>query len=304
MQLANSMEGDSALRGRVRRATSGDAAAIQRLLKMGVYIHIHVDWRLPGEWLNRPGFMVFEKEVGRKNQDRNSSPVVACLAIAADPPPAAWVRVAAVESHTGYDQMNAMFGEILGELDPAINEIAWFLADYFPLHWLERMGFEQVSEVIGFRKEGLDVPGYVTPAGLVVRPLLMEDIPALTAIETAAFEPRWRHSAVDLGLAWRNSISFTVALVDDKPVAFQFSTGGGGTAHLSRMTVQPEWQGMGIGAALLAKAMESYRLQNIQTVTLNTQTDNIASRRLYERFGFRPTGYSYPIWSYFVSRPT
>lgn len=304
MQLANSREDDPALRGRVRRATAGDAAAIQRLLKMGVYVHIHVDWRLPGEWLNRPGFMLFESETGRKNQERDSSPVVACLAIAADPPPAAWVRVAAVESHAGYGQMSAMFGDILGELDPAIEEIAWFLADYFPLRWLERLGFEPVSEVIGFRKEGLDVPDYATPAGLVVRPLLMEDIPALAAIEAAAFEPRWRHSAGDLGLAWRHSISFTVALVEDRPVAFQFSTGGDGHAHLSRMTVQPEWQGMGIGAALLAQAMESYRLQNIQTVTLNTQSDNLASRRLYDRFGFKPTGYSYPIWSYFTNRPT
>lgn len=301
MQLANSREDDPALHSRVRRATPGDAAAIQRLLKMGVYVHLHIDWRLPGEWLSRPGFVLFEQENKASRDDKDRSPVTACLAVAAEPPPAAWVRVAAVDSHAGYGQTSAMFADILDSLDPAVDEIAWFLSDYWPLHWLERLGFVPVSEVVGFRKEGLHVPSFDMPADIVIRPLLMVDLPELAAMETAAFEPRWRHSASDLSLAWRHSICFTVALIGDMPVGYQFSTGGGGNAHLSRMTVHPDWQGRGIGAALLANAIESYRLQNVQTITLNTQSDNVASRRLYERFGFSPTGFSYPIWSYFPS---
>ena len=156
-----------------------------------------------------------------------------------------------------------------------------------------------VSEVLGYQKGDLAVPAFDAPPGLCLRPLLMEDLPALAAIEAAAFEPRWRHSAGDLYLAWRHSIGFDVALLDDEPVGFQFSTGGGGSAHLSRMTVRPDRQGLGIGAALLAGAIDNYRRQHISSLTLNTQTDNLASRRLYERFGYRLTGYSYPVWSYF-----
>lgn len=306
MQLANSTADGASLRNFVRQATRGDAAAVQRLLRMGVYVHVHVDWRLPGEWLGKPGFVVYEHEKpGAKNLGfgGNSGPeIIACLSVAAEPPPAAWVRVAAVESTAGFAQAEVMFAEILGNLDPAIDEIAWFMTDYWPLHWLERLGFVPVSEVVAFRKNDLDAPSYNAPSDLQIRPLLIEDIPALAAIETAAFEPRWRHSADDLFLAWRHSISFQVAVLAGEPVAFQFSTGGEGNAHLSRMTVRPDRQGLGIGAALLAKAMNGYRLQNIQSVTLNTQSDNLASRRLYERFGFRPTGFTYPVWSYFPSR--
>jgi N6-L-threonylcarbamoyladenine synthase/ribosomal-protein-alanine N-acetyltransferase len=93
-----------------------------------------------------------------------------------------------------------------------------------------------------------------------------------------------------------------VALLDDRPVGYQFSTGGNGNAHLARMTVHPARQGEGIGAALLAHALTGYGRQNIRTATLNTQQDNHASRRLYERFGFRQTGQSYPVWSYFPAR--
>lgn len=273
---------------------------------MGVYIHIHIDWRLPGEWLDRPGFVLYDRSV-QHGEGRTDGPsgsgsqadIIGCMAIAAEPPPAAWVRVAAVDSVAGFGQAEAMFAAILEDLDPAVNEIAWFLTDYWPLHWLERLGFVPVCNVIGYRKKGLSVPDFTLPAGLEIRPLLMEDIPALAAIEEAAFEPRWRHSGDDLFLAWRHSLSFTVALLNGEPVAFQFSTGGDGNAHLSRMTVHPDRQGLGIGAALLANAMEGYRLQNIATVTLNTQSDNRPSQRLYERFGFEPSGHSYPVWSYF-----
>lgn len=308
MQLANSRAGDPILDRHIRRATRGDAAAVQRLLRLGVYVHVHVDWRLPGSWLDRPGFYLYGRDElvdGISTGEDDGSEWGACLAVAAEPPPTAWVRVAAVASQAGFSMMEALFNRVLNDLDPAIDEIAWFLTDYWPLQWLERIGFVQVSDVIAYRKDGLTAPSFVAPPDLAIRPLLIEDIPALEAIEAAAFEPRWRHSADDLNLAWRHSICFTVATLNDIPVAFQFSTGGEGVnAHLSRMTVHPDYQGFGIGAALLANALENYRLQNITTVTLNTQSDNLASRRLYERFGFHPTGFSYPVWSYFPNRPS
>lgn len=301
MQLANSVMGEPVLRDHVRRATRQDAAAIQRLMKMGVYVHIHTDWRPPGAWLERPGFVVFDE--GRSGEPhRRKSDIPACLAIAAEPPPAAWVRIAAVDSTAGYSRTEAMFAGILDTLEPNINEIAWFLTDYWPLHWLEQLGFAPTSDVLTYRKEGISVPSFSALPDLIIRPLLMDDIPALAAIEEAAFEPRWQHSAEDLMLAWRHSLCFTVALSDGKPVAFQFSTGGDGNAHLARMTVHPSWQGRGIGAALLAGALDNYRLQNIRTVTLNTQADNVSSRRLYERFGFELTGASYPVWSYYPTK--
>ncbi len=303
MQLANSMAGKVSADQRARPATREDAAAIQRLLRMGGYVHVHVDWRAPGEWLGQPGFVVYDPSrrapEGRRGRRAGAADITGCLAVAAEPLPAAWVRAAAVESTAAFDQTAAMWARVLQELAPAINEIAWFLTDYWPLHWLERLGFVPVSEVLGYQKGDLDVPVFQAPPGLSLRPLLMEDLPTLEAIEAAAFEPRWRHSANDLYLAWRHSICFDVALLDDELVAFQFSTGGGGNAHLSRMTVRPDRQGLGIGAALLAGAIDNYRRQHISSLTLNTQADNLASRRLYERFGYRLTGYSYPVWSYY-----
>jgi ribosomal protein S18 acetylase RimI-like enzyme len=303
MQLANSLAGEKSAAGHVRPATRDDAAAVQRLLRMGGYVHVHVDWRAPGEWLDHPGFVVYDQSqgatAGQRRRRRDTAGIEGCLAVAAEPLPAAWVRAAVVASTSAYYQAEAMFARVVADLDPAIDEIAWFLTDYWPLHWLERLGFAPVVDVVGYQKGDLSVPAFQTPPGLSLRPLLLEDLPALAAIEAAAFEPRWRHSANDLYLAWQKSICFDVALLDDEPVGFQFSTGGSGYAHLARMTVRPDRQGLGIGAALLAGAIDNYRRQNMSAISLNTQADNHASRRLYERFGFRLTGYSYPVWSFY-----
>jgi ribosomal protein S18 acetylase RimI-like enzyme len=278
-----------------------------RLLRTGIYTHVHIDWTLPGEWLGTPGFVVYDRKWhggGGPDGHRRPTDITACLAIGANPLPAAWVRVAAVDADTGFNELEAMFVEVLERLDPAITEISWFLTDYWPLDWLGQLGFQPTNEVVAYSKPDLTIPFYNAPAGLQIRPVLLEEMPLLAAIEEAAFEPRWRHSPEGLVRAWRQSISFDVALLDGQPVAFQFSNGGEDNAHLSRMTVHPEHQGKGIGAALLARAIEGYRLQNIHTASLNTQADNTASQRLYERFGFQPTGYTYPVWSYFLSDVT
>lgn len=305
MQLANSTAGDLLLRPHVRGAMQSDADAVMRMWRTAIYTHIHIDWTLPGEWLGTPGFVVcdrhWDSEDSLARHRHQKTSITAGLAVGADPLPAAWVRVAAVDGDNGLAKMEAMFSAILERLDPAITEIAWFLTDYWPLQWLEQLGFRPTNEVVAYSKPDLTIPPYNVPAALKIRPVLLEEMPLLAAIEEAAFEPRWRHSAEGLVRAWRHSINFDVALLDGRPVAFQFSNGGEGNAHLSRMTVHPEYQGKGIGAALLAKAIEGYRLQNIRSVTLNTQSDNLASQRLYERFGFQSTGQTYPVWSYYLS---
>jgi ribosomal protein S18 acetylase RimI-like enzyme len=294
MQMANSPISDPLLRQHVRRATPADAGMLQWLMRQGVYVHVHVDWHLPGDWLGTPGFVVYTTNAQTKTER-----VVACLAVGADPLPAAWVRVAVVDSVAAFNKCAVMWAAVLEDLDPAIEEICWFVTDNWPLHWLDRLGLEPSSTVLSFRKDDLTVAPYTAPVGLDIRPALVEELPALAEMEAAAFEPRWRHSAQSLYLAWRQSISFDVAVLDGQPVGFQFSTGGGGGAHLARMTISPERQGQGVGAALLARALEGYGQRKLRHVTLNTQADNLASQRLYARFGFAPTGSKYPVWSYY-----
>lgn len=290
----------------IRVATEDDAGAITGLLRDAPFTHIHADWHYPAEWLGSPSFVVAPVPDSDSSRSRLSSRLFAaqksleaCLAVAADPGPAAWVRIAAiVDKAKGRDLMAAMLSAVLGPLQKEmVAQIAWLLVEEWPESWLPDLGFERINEVVTYSKLGTEAPQVTRPLDLLIRPAETADLAALAEIESHAFEPLWQHSEYSLALAKRQALSFDVAWVDDTPVGFQFSSSTLRGAHLSRITVDPGAQNSGIGSALLAHALEGYARQGISTVTLNTQMDNVASHNLYERFGFQQSGERFPVWS-------
>lgn len=287
--------------GRIRPAEEADAAKIIQLLEMAPYSHLHAGWHLPGDWLGLPTFVVHET--------REASPpspfslpsladgVNACLAVAAEESPAAWVRLAALAQ---WEQGGVLWPRLFAYIEPllvkqGVDQIGWLAAEPTPEEWLSTLGFQMIDQVDTWVSERLEAASAL-PANIEIRPALEEDFPTLAAIEATAFDPLWRHSANALQLAWKQSISFDVALVEGRPVAFQCSAAGQIGAHLVRLTVHPRVQGMGVGQSLLATAMAGYRRQGYSAASLNTQKSNLPSIKLYEKFHFRPTGAPAPVW--------
>ncbi len=58
------------------------------------------------------------------------------------------------------------------------------------------------------------------------------------------------------------------------------------SSFVKDLVVAPEWQGRGLGAALLATAMTALRERGATVVQLKVVTVNAGARRLYERMGF------------------
>jgi ribosomal protein S18 acetylase RimI-like enzyme len=222
----------------------------------------------------------------------------ACLAATADPAPAAWVRVACLRD---VSEPEATLARMLGPVsdflrETAVAHLAWLAIESWPNPWLPRLGFHHYCDVETYIKNDLDLPEGRANSELTIRPVQADDIPALAAIEAAAFAPLWRHSAEALRAVQQIAFSFDVALLQGAPVGFQFSTQSEQHVHLARMTVAPQAQQQGVGSALLRHAVRAYRRRRFRYVSLNTQTDNTPSRRLYEKFGFEPSGQRYPVW--------
>jgi ribosomal protein S18 acetylase RimI-like enzyme len=284
----------------IRLATEHDKSEIYHLIQSALYSHVHVDWHLPVDWLGEPGFVVCESPASQ------TEPVLtACFAAAADPLPAAWVRLAAIRK--GQDP-KALLEMMLAPILPyfrslGVTELGWFPVRIWPESWLFSLGFEQVNQIVTFIKNDINVldNGEVSlpKIDLQIRPAVLADMPALASLEDEAFDPLWRHSANSLTLAYRQASSFDLAELDGQIIGFQYSVDGQkkGSVHLVRITVAAEWQNQGVGSALLNSALNGYRRQNIRQVTLNTQIDNISSHRLYQRFGFRQLQEELPVWS-------
>lgn len=278
---------------RVRAATRTDSGRITTLLRHAAWTHFHADWRLPGEWIGEPGFVLAEPVDGGS--------LAGCLCVAPDPPPAAWVRLAAVRDRDGGGLMAEMMAAAVSAArSVGLRAIALLGHDEQLNNWLPSLGFSIVNQVITFVNDDLSSSPPVSRRNgdAAVRNVRLDDLERLVAIERAAFDPIWRHSRDGLALGWQNSLSFHVAVLAGTIVGFQYSTRSErpGAAHLVRLTVDPAYQRRGVGSSLLAAALDSYRAQGYHTVSLNTQADNAASRHLYERFGFYLAGFAVPVW--------
>ena len=286
MEMANS-------RWLLRPGREEDKGRVLTLLQRAERRHLHVDWRLPGDWFDIGVSVVAERDSGK---------LAACLILGADPPPAAWVRLCALLG--GADQ-RSLFGALFDAALPplrrsGVSQLGWLPQRVWPRSWMREVGFEIINEVETFLKQDLEIPPDAPDApAAVVRPVQPGDFPRLAAIEAAAFDPLWRHSAKALELGLRQSISFNVAELDGRLVGFQYSVPGDeeDAAHLVRLTVSPDVQRRGVGSSLLTAAIDTYRQRGLYQISLNTQADNLASQRLYQKFGFTTAGYRLPVWS-------
>lgn len=305
MELANQRNDSHSQENPIRAAQQADASAITILLRNAAFTHMHVDWHYPSDWLGSPGFVLqekVEKQTAVKSLtkhffgDRKS--VTACLAITADPPPAAWVRVAAIgDDQEGEVLLKALMEPVVAFLrETAVTHVGWLLSQGWPQEWAAAVGFKPFSAIETYTKDDLALPDLPVTPEIKLRPVRSEDMDRLAQIEVAAYDPLWRHSVVALRLARQQSFSFDVVEVAGEIVGFQFSTQGAYGAHLARITVDPHFQGRGIGSALLAHAFGGYRDKGLRSVSLNTQAGNKAAHQLYKRFGFRQGNYRLPVW--------
>lgn len=62
-------------------------------------------------------------------------------------------------------------------------------------------------------------------------------------------------------------------------------------AYIDDISVEPEYRGEGIGRALMSRAMEWAKSRGFPGIMLETQDNNVAACRLYERCGFKLRGF-------------
>jgi ribosomal protein S18 acetylase RimI-like enzyme len=278
----------------IRVATSEDKSSINHLLRNAPFYHLHVDWRLPVDWLGWPEFVVLEDY-------EHDGELAGCFAATADPLPAAWVRIAAARA--GLEPFS-LFKSMLEAVIPAlaingVNQLGWLMAQAWPDSWLKSLGFQKVNAITTYILDDRSVqPEWYDE--VTIQPVELADVDALAQIEKEAFRPLWRHSADGLRLAFQQSTAFEVAWLGRQIAGFHYSVPGSydrGHEHLARLTVRPSFQGKGVGRTLLASALEGYRNRSVVQVSLNTQVDNIVSHHLYERYGFKALGDEIPVWA-------
>ncbi len=280
-----------------RPATLADRNALTKLLTFYGVIHRHLDWRTPLEWLGKQPFWLLE-EFGE---------IIGALAFPPDPPHVAWVRLFITRIGTSPDHVwDVLFPKAYASLP--VDQPNLQVALMSPDEWLNKLvtprGFTLHQEIVLLKWNPSKIPVEFTPSPVLIRPMLFSDLATVTDIDQAAFEPIWQNSLEDVILAYGQSVYATVALLGNQIVGFQFSTGRDWSAHLVRLAVLPDYQGRGVGMALISDLQQHFWGLGNWQLTVNTQNDNHASLSLYQRAGFVLTGDCFPVFTYTPSRNT
>lgn len=273
----------------IRTATRDDTQQLANLIHFEAYVHRHLDYRPPLDWIGMNPFPILIKR----------GEILAALACPPDPPQVAWVRLFATSNRIMVEQAwQYLWGEARAQLCQD-HKPQWVAA--LPMYsWFERLlsqnGFEQTYQIVMLRCEIDRLPREVTPSSTSIRPMTLDDLALVEDIDTQAFAPLWQNSKAYLEVAFRQAAVATIAERDGKPVGYQISTITPVGGHLARLAVFPEIQGQGVGWALLQDLLTQFARRGARILTVNTQKDNLTSLKLYKAAGFQLTGEEYPVY--------
>ena len=274
----------------IRPAQESDRLQLSNLLYFEPYIHRHLDWKRPLDWLGERPFLVAERK-GR---------VVATLVCPPEPPGVAWIRAFAVSNQIRPEQAwSLLWQKAFRELsEQGKLRIAALCADAWMRKLLESSGFHQTHAVVLLVWNGT---APLAPPRYPARPRVMlpKDLPQVFELDWICFATLWRNSQETIKLALNQAVFATVVEEEEKIVGYQISTPSPRGGHLARLAVHPDMQGKGIGYAIVYDLLARFSNRAAEIVTVNTQADNMASLALYHRANFEQTGHKYPVYEYY-----
>jgi ribosomal-protein-alanine N-acetyltransferase len=118
----------------------------------------------------------------------------------------------------------------------------------------------------------------------------LADLPSVHEIERRSFSTPWPSHAYRTELETNRLAHYRVVRVDRRVVAYAGIWLMVDEAHITTFAVDPAWRRRHVGEALLMAMMDLAIERGAREATLEVRLTNLAARRLYEKYGFRPVG--------------
>lgn len=265
--------------------------AVRDLLFRSYRVHTHLDWQETDQWLD-------DGERYPMRLAWQNARLQGIIAASEPVDGTCWLRVVAVSDHV---DASALLTQLWADLVPdlrarGVQTVALLLVRNWVAPYTAALGFRFAEEIITFRRPQLEIPDEPLPPGLTIRLTRDDDLPTILTVDNRAFAPPWQMERDELRQAERISACCTVAEIDGQVVGYELSTLYFDGAHLARLAVAPEVQGIGAARALLIDLLRRFERRGVHSMTVNTQSSNARSQRLYTGFGFERTGYDLPVW--------
>ncbi|MBN1119688.1 MAG: GNAT family N-acetyltransferase [Anaerolineae bacterium] len=274
-----------------------DYEYLSNLLRRSQRCHIHLDWRDIEQWFDSADLCC---RATRQNGLVESF-IGATIHTPASQPSerVAWLRFILPSSIIGRAaQIDTLWEVIRTELRTGqVRQIAALSFEPWTAALLEKWGFTETNAIITLRRKGGPLPPPISPPLTIREATTTNDLDQVAYIDEEAFSPLWQYSRATLGVAWRYAATCTLLEKDGQPVGYQLSTMYQSDGHLARLAVLPAEQGQGFGGMLVGAMLRIFKARGIDIITVNTQRDNVGSRKVYEKLGFESWGSDVPVWT-------
>jgi ribosomal protein S18 acetylase RimI-like enzyme len=270
------------------KATIEHKLEISRFLNQENPTHSHLDWFSPLDWLGQQPYLL------EKYQDH----IQAIMLTAPEVKAATWLRLFSAQNTSSFqDTWDRLFSiTILMLKDLNITQLAALSFSNWFKDLLLKANFFQHNTIVVLEWNGNQPDKASAAPHINIRPMHPEDLPKIEHIDRLAFSPLWQNSLNGLNKAYKQPGICTVATDHDRIIGYQISTAVTIQGHLARLAVHPEHQRQGVASALLLDLLKQFVGLGVWRVTVNTQFDNNPSLALYEKFGFKPTPETIPVY--------
>ena len=162
---------------------------------------------------------------------------------------------------------------------------------------LQHQRFDTPDYIVSFERAistAPQTPQHFNPL-VELRAPAPDEFEQLADLDHRCFPWPWQLSPEDLINLLMMSSRLVVLDYQGILVGYACTDLAGIQAQIARLAVDPVYHGVGFGRYLLADALDFAAARGALSVTLNTQSYNQASQRLYQGFGFRPVGPRIPV---------
>lgn len=116
------------------------------------------------------------------------------------------------------------------------------------------------------------------------------DLDAVQEIERRSFRTPWPAHAYRTELETNRLATYLVARLEGRVVGYGGMWLMVDEAHVTTFAVDPDYRRRRIGERLLLALLDLASARNAREATLEVRLSNLAARKLYEKYGFRPVG--------------
>lgn len=119
-----------------------------------------------------------------------------------------------------------------------------------------------------------------------IRPMTEADIDDVCQVEAASFPIPWSRDAFVKEMTENNLAHYFVAEVAGSAIGYAGMWLIWDGADVTNVAVLPEYQGLGIGTALVKGMADTVRASGAQTLMLEVRRSNTVAQHVYEKLGF------------------